>query len=1077
VGPFAQWSRPRICLLILAWALIPAARLRAADRQAVDRAVSAMEGLVGPGLQVNRSLAAGTVTFLAAPEGKALPAAGGPTAPRHDRALSFVWEYAGAFGLGKLSGLEVTRAVGLDPQGFEHVRLQQTHRGIPVTGAELTVHLRDVGVVSVLAKTVPDLESLDVVPGIEPDLAAQTARDGVAKGLAAGTLRATTPRLEVLNRGLLEGGLGPSRLAWFVEVTGEELRDFVWIDAQRGVTLLRFSQLPEARNRQVFTAKSGPGLPGDLLRSEGQPASSDADADAAYDSAGDAYDYFKGQHARDSYDDAGAPLVSTVHFCPTGVPCPYPNAAWTGTQMVYGEGFSQADDVAAHELTHAVVEHTANLFYYMQSGALNESFADMFGETIDLTNGRGNDDPSARWLVGEDIPGFGAVRHMMNPGQFGHPARAGLGTMVCSNADNGGVHSNSGVPNHAFALMVDGGQYETTNVTGIGLVKAGKVMYRTLTHYLTSASNLVDFAHAARRACYDLVGSDGFTNADCAEVTAALQAVRMEDEFCQGMSRGPIQYACDFHQEPWTLFEDNLENLNSGNWTTGFSLGGNHWTEGAGVPDIYFTGYASSGRWSFWGFGASAPGESWVAMTRGIVLPPKSYVYFRHSFGLEGSYDGGRPEFSTDGGATWQLLLSRSGGPSYVQLRQGTGNPLGGQLAFSGLSYGYLNDMASLAAYQGSEFRIRFRIGTDFIGSDIGWFIDDVKIYTCLDRVAVSIADAHVVEGDTGTAAAAFTASLGANPDGVTVSFEYEAVSGTTDIPATPGIDFIPTAGRVTFPPGVTSRTITVPVLGDRLAEADEQLQLQLRNGQFAGWDPVPAAAIIQNDDAPGFTISDVTVVEPVGGTVNATFEVALTPPGASATVGYQTVDGTATAPGDYTATAGTLSFDTVNDRRLVTVPVKASPSILSPRTFHLDLSASSGPPIARGRAVGSIFERGLHVVTPCRVLDTRQPENAPSLASGFPRTLTIGNTCGLPPTAKAVALNLTVVQPTASGHLTVWPSGAAQPSTSTINFGGGQTRANSAVVPLGPDGRFSAIAAVPGGDVDLIVDVTGFFE
>jgi hypothetical protein len=71
----------------------------------------------------------------------------------------------------------------------------------------------------------------------------------------------------------------------------------------------------------------------------------------------------------------------------------------------------------------------------------------------------------------------------------------------------------------------------------------------------------------------------------------------------------------------------------------------------------------------------------------------------------------------------------------------------------------------------------------------------------------------------------------------------------------------------------------------------------------------------------------------------------------------------------------------------------------------------------------------------------------------------------------------LTVVQPTASGHLTVWPSGAAQPSTSTINFGGGQTRANSAVVPLGPDGRFSAIAAVPGGDVDLIVDVTGFFE
>ena len=86
--------------------------------------------------------------------------------------------------------------------------------------------------------------------------------------------------------------------------------------------------------------------------------------------------------------------------------CPYQNAFWNGTQMVYGEDFSLADDVDAHELTHAVTEKSASLAYYMQSGALNESFSDIFGETVDLTNGAGTDTAAVRWQLGEDLPGM-----------------------------------------------------------------------------------------------------------------------------------------------------------------------------------------------------------------------------------------------------------------------------------------------------------------------------------------------------------------------------------------------------------------------------------------------------------------------------------------------------------------------------------------------------------------------------------------------------------------------------------------------------------------------------------------------
>ncbi|MEH7355617.1 M4 family metallopeptidase [Neobacillus drentensis] len=215
-----------------------------------------------------------------------------------------------------------------------------------------------------------------------------------------------------------------------------------------------------------------------------------ADVDAHY-YAGAVYDYYKNTFNRNSFDGNGATLRSTVHYGRN-----YNNAFWNGSQMVYGDGdgttftsLSGSLDVIAHELTHAVTERTAGLEYRYQSGALNESISDTFGVFLD------KDD----YLIGEDVytpkKAGDALRSLSNPSLYGQPEH--MSNYVNTTSDNGGVHTNSGIPNKAAYLTI----------SNLGISVAEKIYYRALTVYLSPKSNFSDARASLLAAAADLYGT------------------------------------------------------------------------------------------------------------------------------------------------------------------------------------------------------------------------------------------------------------------------------------------------------------------------------------------------------------------------------------------------------------------------------------------------------------------------------------------------------------------------------------------------------------------------------------------
>ncbi len=410
-----------------------------------------------------------------------------------------------------------------DASGMTHVRLKQVYQGVPVYGAEVMVHYQPGGkkVFALNGTFIPYL-ALNTQPTIDSDAAIAMVREIQAQGVLW-----EEPILRIYS-GHIDPAVWGNHLAWLVRIydEAEPSKNLYVVDAHTGDILTTYNELNDARNRVIHDAENTSNFTKVLVRSEGEGPTNDPDTDDAYDFLGATYDYFSIEHGRDSYDDSGATLRATVHYC-TSFSCPYPNAFWNGIRMVFGEGFP-VDDVTAHELTHAVTEHTADLIYRNQSGALNESYSDIFGEIIDLDYATGNDDPADDWYMGEDIPGIGAIRNMANPPEFGDPDKVSI--YDCTSLDNGGVHINSGIPNKAAYLMAEGGSFNGQNISPIGREKMGQIQYRALSEYLGPSSGFVEYYNVMNQSCADLIILGVVTPFDCEQVEYALLAVEMDEE-------------------------------------------------------------------------------------------------------------------------------------------------------------------------------------------------------------------------------------------------------------------------------------------------------------------------------------------------------------------------------------------------------------------------------------------------------------------------------------------------------------------------------------------------------------------
>jgi hypothetical protein len=199
--------------------------------------------------------------------------------------------------------------------------------------------------------------------------------------------------------------------------------------------------------------------------------------------------------------------------------------------------------------------------------------------------------------------------------------------------------------------------------------------------------------------------------------------------------------------------------------------------------------------------------------------------------------------------------------------------------------------------------------------------------------------------------------------------------------------------------------------------------------------------------------------------------------------VNYITADGTATAPSDYTAGSGTVSFSAGSSVQTATVSVAGDTLAEPNESFTASLSAPAGATLARTVATATILDdesSDLYTLTPCRLADTRDAPGAsggPALAANSTRAFPAAGACGVPADAKAVLLNVTVVGQTDVGNLRLYPAGAPVPLASTINFVAGQTRANNAIIPLGVSGQVGVRCGMPTGSTHFVMDVFGYMK
>lgn len=411
-----------------------------------------------------------------------------------------------------------------DDLGQTHLRFDQVYQGIPVFGSQVIVELDQVSGNKIFGKADPSVRRLLTKPTISAAAATESAT--TALGYAGQFASPPTTELVILPS---QDGSGAAALTWLVELAIEDgteatARHRYFVSAHDGGVVMHYDALPQATGASYYSGNVSIGTTYALLNdgkylyrlwdktratytTDMRHSTSDTDTGGVFSNATDvwgntspyretaavdahfgvtkAWDYFRQRQGWTGINGAGEGVISRVHYG-----AGWANAkSWNGV-LTFGDGDSVGTrawvsvDIVAHEYTHAVIERTANLVYSYQSGALNESFADIFGTAVEFYTGIRPD-----YLIGED---FGiqqqALRNMAHPPQYGHPDHASR--YVVTTDDNGGVHINSGIPNKAFYLLAVGGTHPLSGITvpRIGRAAAEWIFFRALRKLPKNAS-------------------------------------------------------------------------------------------------------------------------------------------------------------------------------------------------------------------------------------------------------------------------------------------------------------------------------------------------------------------------------------------------------------------------------------------------------------------------------------------------------------------------------------------------------------------------------------------------------------
>lgn len=424
-----------------------------------------------------------------------------------------------------------------------YVRYIQTYKEIPVFGAQIIVQVNDIGgVESVMSDLSHNTDLLDrgvisIIPTLSSAQIINRVIDLFSQEDPNMEIETTVPILKVFDPAILDC-IGTVRLVWEIKATSTEgiyVNEHLLIDAHNSEIVRRYPMNIFDRIRFIYDSNNDRlAGSGTLILIEGLGPSGIAEVDNAYRFAGDAYDFFRTHHGRDSIDHDGMVIRATVRFCKINpnTDCPYGGAFWNSgsKRMYFGDGVA-VDDIVGHEYTHGVTQHESNLIYENHSGAINESFSDIWGEFIDLGNGVGTDTAAVRWIIGEDRRG-GAIRDMQDPTNANHPDCLHHPNFIqpinnpSAANDYGGVHTNCGVNNKLCYLLTDGDTFRGYTIQGMGVDRVADLYYEVNSGLLLFAASYTILYYALRQAAINL----GWNPEERNNLYRACKAVEIAEE-------------------------------------------------------------------------------------------------------------------------------------------------------------------------------------------------------------------------------------------------------------------------------------------------------------------------------------------------------------------------------------------------------------------------------------------------------------------------------------------------------------------------------------------------------------------